>query len=828
MKRPAMTRTRATAPERPHGVRRHWIPVLATLMLTMLVLAIPPVPTTSAAPATGARAQLILESMTPAAITPGSTVRITGRIVNTGSVPLSGLRAGLLSRYSPLTARSQISTWIETPDAPVDAPERASTAIATSLDPRQSTVFTLTLPAEDLQFPNTASSFGARAAGVEIWSGSGGTRTRLAVQRTFLVWTPEISSSPTRLTLVTPVTSTIPQADSTRPDAALLASMDSGGRLDELLRATDDRAFTWMLDPSLLTAAQETASGAQPENTTTGDTPTSEDTSDPTTTSGGTADTGTDPSADTSSSDSITGTTTPEQAAAATRWLQRLTTGLDGREVTALPFGDPDVAALAHAGTTGLMTLAQGLARTGTEEVLDLQLRTDVALPAGGTADPTTLAMLSETGSTSVILSADSQPPQQELTYTPSGRSSLPLADWYPLRGLLYDPVLSAELAATGSAEPTVATQALLADLATLTAERPNDSRSVLVVTPRDWTPDPAGVTSTLQALRSVSPWLRLDPLSALESTPEPAVDRVEPDHPATAREAELPETAIAPVVTALDELDQFTPALTDPVSVVRPMNRTAALLTSVRWRGRTTEQTRATEGFTGQVTTLYDGVSILPSGPKILVSRSLSPMLVTLENQLDQPVHVILRLRPRTGRLQVPHTVGVTLDAHRRQTVRIQVRAVANGDVQVDASVLTTRGEIIATAAPITVHVHSDWENRALAISGGLLLLLVAAGLIRGIRRGRVRIPPEHVPDADEEVMRRDSRSRDPRPEADESRPEADESRPGTEPEEADPTAPDGSDADHTDADHVEDTDSTEDTGGSDPEPPTTPRNPT
>jgi hypothetical protein len=736
---------------------------LLLLVATVLCFAALPISASSAAPVTGTAAQVTLDSITPATVTPSDTVRVTGRIVNTGSTTLSGVRVSLLSQQAPLTTRSQVTTWMETPSAAVDAPERAATTVTGTIPPQQSATFTLTVPATDLDLTATERSFGARGAGIEVSAGSRDDRISLAVQRTFLVWTPDVSYSPTNLTVLTPVTSTVPQADAAFPETDLLETMDAGGRLDDLLRAAADPAITWMLDPSLVTAAQEAATGTPSEKTTsttaavsgTGGA-TNGDTDDASATTGTTEDT----------SSPTTSVPSPSTGADATsRWLNLLVEGLAGREAVALPFGDCDVTTLAHTGTVDLMTLAEELSGTAIEPVLGQRLRTDVTLPADGLVDQDTLAMLSDTGSTSVVLSADAQPLTEDLTYTPSGRSTVPVTERPALRGLLYDPALSAEFAATGSDSAAVATQQLMADLATLAAEHPNDSRSVLAVTPRDWTPDPTGVLSATEALHSASSWLRLTPLSSLESAAVPAVTRAEPQYPNAARAAELPFTAVAPVVTTLDELDRFAPALTEPEPVITPMNRTAALLTSVRWRGEPEKQAEARNGFATQVQTLYDRVTILPSGPKILVSRSLSPMLVTLENQLDQPVHVILQLRPRTGRLQVPHTVGVTLDAHRRQTVRVQVRAVANGDVQVEAILLTTEKQVLGTADPITVRVHSDWENRALAVSGGFLLILVVVGLIRGVRNGRVRVPLEEVPDADEEVVRRESQPKAARP---------------------------------------------------------------
>lgn len=758
-----------------------------TAVLTAALLAMParsatasPVRDTPSAPA-----RVLIDTMTPGTMTPAATLRIEGRVVNTGTRQLSNVQVELLSQRSALTTRSQVASWISTPNDPVSATVRGGVTLAGQLPPGKTARFALAVPARALGLTDASWAFGARGAAVQVLADDGRDRTRVAVQRTFVVWTPKVSFSPTRLTLLTPVTTTTATADAARTTDELLDAMDARGRLDNLVTATSDPAFSWLLDPALLSAAERTATGTGTDGTpTTTATPTT-GTVDPPASTGAAPGSATSPAppGETTPPDATTGpraagttTTTPgsatpigsatvtassAQVTTARQWLEKVRTGLTGRDTAALPYADSDVAALAQAGAVGLLRLAEGLSTSITEAVLGRELRTAVALPADGAADATTLQALASTGTRSVVLAADTQPPRQELTYTPSGLSTVAVNGTAPLRGLLYDRTLSAEITATGGSSPALATQNLVADLATLAAEHPNDSRAVLAVTPRGWDPDPAGVATAVRALHAASPWLRLEPLRSLEGTAVPDVVRSAPGYSATLRSRELPVSAVTPVVTALDELDRFAPALTRPEEIVPDLQYTAAGLVGLAWRQHTDGQAQARASLTGRVSALYSGVVVLPGGPKLLVSRSPSPLLVTLENRLDQPVHVVLMLRPRNPRLHVPHSVGVVLDPHRRQTVRVRIRAVANGDVQVETSLLTTDGTMLKVADPITVRVHSDWESRALAITGAVLGLLVLIGLVRGIRRGRTRVPPESVPDADEEVVRRESQTR-------------------------------------------------------------------
>ncbi len=85
---------------------------------------------------------------------------------------------------------------------------------------------------------------------------------------------------------------------------------------------------------------------------------------------------------------------------------------------------------------------------------------------------------------------------------------------------------------------PRLAEQRLLAELAMITAEAPNDSRTILLAPPRRWNPA-AGYADALAADVSRIPWLtEVDALQAAGST-EP-VDRGPLAYPADARRHEI------------------------------------------------------------------------------------------------------------------------------------------------------------------------------------------------------------------------------------------------------------------------------------------------
>ncbi len=755
---------RLARPRRGHRARRlGWLPAVG-LAIPLGMFAVPGIaapaaraatltsPGVAAAPAD--QAQVSVDTLTPATITPGASVEVSGHIRNVGTTTLRGMTVELRSQYWPLATRSDVGAWVAGHD-PVLSPVRATHKVEVALAPGASVVYRLTFPASALNLPNLSTAFGARGAAVEVIADGTGGPHRVGEQRTFLIWSPTVHPSPVTLTLLAPITSALPQATSSPPSADLLAAMAPTGRLTRVVQAGADPAFSWALDPALLSAAD---AGSRPTVTPPPSTPTA-------TSTGGSGAAAAAPSATLPATGTDAGATPVEQRATdAGSWLHAVTGELPGRSAVALPYGDPDLSALARGGAGGLYALARSQSTAVTRSLLGSALPNDLAWPAGGLADQSTLDVLAARGAKNVVLADTAQPPTQQLNYTPAGRSTVPVSgSGTPLGGMLYDSTLSSELAATGGPSPTLATQQLLADLATISAERPSQPRSVLAVTPRDWNPSPAGVQATTRALHSAA-WLQLGSLAAMVAQKAADLHRSHPAYPASARAAELPVAEVQAVSTAYAQLKQFAPALTQPQSVVPELELSCTSLLGQAWRGNSAEESIARQDLARRVASLYAGVNVL-TGSDILFLARAARLPVTLENQLDQPVRLILTLQPRSAKLLVRSGIVVTVEAHRRQQVYVPVRVLANGDVEVTAVLSAPGGQRLKSSDPILVRLHSDWENRGLAIAGGLLGILVVAGLVRGVRRGRTRIPPESVPDADEEVVARESRHRAPPP---------------------------------------------------------------
>ena len=709
-----------------------------------------------------------LTSVTPALTGPDGVLVVKGTLVNGSTGTVRRPRVAPLFTRDPITERDELSDWAGTGTsddelADLDGLRRPGGRVdlAATLAPGARLPFQLSLPVADLGWRADEADAGAYGLALEVRGDTGSGLERVGVRRTFVIWYPALGARPTQLSVLVPIeagadapeaaakaaSSSTPAgvtgaaatvspsagptgtADDPDPDgglpAGLSAQLAPGGRLDRVLTATASTQVAWALDPSLIEAA---GSDRPPV--------TGEDTTAPTTTT-----TGTSPAV----SPSPTGPTA-EPPTIGESFLQRLLAARAGRDVSVLPWGDPDVAALTHSGAVDLLKSAQANGAAAANPLIGTLPDTSLAWPADGWADRATIDTLARTGHRDIVLNAEAYPPADELDHTPTGLSATS-ADG--LTGLLADPTLSAELAATGSADSVAVTQRLLADLATITLQRPDEPRRLLAVVPRGWDPaNPAAVRGALAAL-GAAPWVQLSPLSQLRAAAVPKLARRAAAYPGQARAAELPEPYVHGVDEARRRLARLGPVLAES-RITKPLQTKAMALVSNGWRQRATDRARAEADFVGQVDKYYAGIGVAQDSVINLIAQT-GNLPITVSNRLPYRVHVLLTLRPQNGRLRVEKSVPVDLEPFSTRQVQVPVRALASGSVDVEARIAGPDGNLLKPATLVRVRVFPALESRLLIGFGVALGLLLIGGVFRSARRTRVRMRPEDVPDLDD-----------------------------------------------------------------------------
>ena len=276
----------------------------------------------------------------------------------------------------------------------------------------------------------------------------------------------------------------------------------------------------------------------------------------------------------------------------------------------------------------------------------------------------------------------------------------------------------------------------LLAELAVITRERPADSRHMLLVAPRDWSPEVDVVRAQLAALES-APWVRTAPLSDLAQTAPTVARGTLPDRSVDATEVSAAQ--LARVAEALDRRRSLATIVPKPEALLGDLDAERLAPASLAWRSDPRGRTALVDGSIARTETLAGAVTVPRSADLNLIASSGElPLRVT--NALDQPVTVDVRLRPSDARLVARQTVEVEIPAGGEETVQIPVHGVQTADVAATVELLTPEGVLLDDSTTVTVKVRAEWESIGTAVIGGLLALGFVLGLFRTIRRGRRR----------------------------------------------------------------------------------------
>ena len=659
------------------GARRALLALLA-LVVTLLPAAATAA-TVTAVPAPG-EIEIDIVAIGPDVVEPGGTLALTVVVRNTSDEALAAPRVRLKLAPRLLASRSSVARWAERDDDQYSGSVVAETLVPTPIAGGTEVTLPITVAADDLPLRDSPSSWGPRGLAVAVLDAG---FSQLALTRSHVVWFPGRSfASPIRTSVLVPITARAPDVDTGLiPAEDLRALTADGGRLASVLSATSVPGVTWALDPAVLASADAAAAGV------------------------------------------------PGVA----RWLESLRAEADRRDVVALGYGDPDVTALAHAGLPGVHDLTEEQGRDTADALLDAPTRSDIAWPASGSVDAETLAMLADGGRSAVVLSRGSQPLDETLSFTPTGRATLTVGSG-SVDSLLVDTPLSETLASVE--DDVLAVQRLLAETAAITMERPSVDRHVLVTATRDWDPDPQVGAAAIRALTAV-PWVEALPLSEMLATEPPDLERAPLSYPESDAALELDAATLRAAGGAVQDVREMAPALEDPAELVADAERSAAAAASVAWRDDRDEWTAQVGAFVERSAALAAGVRVVP-GSAINVLSAQADLPLTVTNDLTQAVEVRVTLRSSTPRLVAEDAVPVTVPAGGSERVSVPVRALASGNTEVMVQLRTPAGEPIGEPVSLVVRVRADWENRGtlgLAAVAGVVLVV---GLVRTIRRGR------------------------------------------------------------------------------------------
>lgn len=708
-----------------------------------------------------------VEVLLPKAPQPGDDLQLAGTLRNTGTAPVRDLQVRL-RKGAQLISRSQLALADEE-GAPTNRVPGTEVELEVDLGPGEQTRFDLRTTVDRLGLP---ASDGVWPLALEVRGrvGDDGSRTSVGLASTFLPWFGDgLPAGTTRLAWLWPVTDeprSAPRATRRGPlllDDELAGSFADGGRLTRLLRSarggeanrcdarparpegapplpaptTPCRAepvpVTYALDPDLAATAVGMSGGY--------DVRLDADTTEP-----GTGD------------------------AAAATWVDRLREAVraPGAGLVALPWADLDVVSLAGGGSELRDDIGFAV-RIGAEEV---DRRTGVA-PLGGLAvapagrvGSSALEQYASAGARAVVLSEHALPPRPARQARTSGtRTPLPVTTG-PLTGLVVDEGLSRLLQPARETwqGARLAEQRFLVETAIVAAERPDDTRTLLVAPPRGADLVPTFVAEALRDTGRV-PWLcpvRLaDVAEGTEACPgaTPSAAAVaEPRGAPLAPEdvQRLPASQLDQLARTRDRIDQLTLAVLrtsdDAADTRRRLLTGAFRAESSAWRDpeRRTRGRFLTRLLGDDVADLSGRVRAL-TGPVTLTSSS-GALTVDVENTFDQAVTVRVRLRsPNEARLSTSDSEVQVVPARTSVQVRMRVEPRTSGRFPVEAQLLDRDGRPFGEPSRFVLR-STRYGAVALAVTGvaaGVLLVAVGVRILRRALRGEApltRAQREHL----------------------------------------------------------------------------------
>ncbi|MBB4713944.1 hypothetical protein BJ965_003826 [Streptomyces luteogriseus] len=650
-----------------------------------------------------------VDSLTPSAPSDGDTITVSGTVTNNGKQTVTGAHVDL-QVGPPLETRSSIDTLAKkSADLQGPSGEKVGgkyTEKYSALTPGVAEPFSISVPADKLDLGRD----GVYQLAVSL---SGETSAQpwdqvLGVQRTFLPWQPEEPDTKTKTTFLWPLVSSAHMAAETGSneqqtpvfrDDELAKEIAPGGRLDQMVSLGKGLDVTWVVDPDLLASVDAMTRSYQVRG--------------------------------------ADGSTTPgRNQEVAKHWLAELQQAVTGEEVAALPFGDPDLASLAHTGTNvtgslGHLKEATDVADETVDTILHVKPSTDFVWPMDGAVDPSIVKVATSAGADKVITRSDSL--QDNLSYTPSAARPIGGGTTAVVADARMSTAFQGDL--TRASASTLAVQRFLAQSLTLGLQT-GKQRSVVVAPQR--MPSVSQAQAMAEALGALQDggWSESQDLTAAaKAKPDPSANTRVPSasaYPSALRKKELPRAAFEQIARTQGKLDKFKVILTRQSRVVTPFGRAMNREMSTSWRGRGVAAVGYRDGIESYLNGLIDGVKLIQKSETKLSGRS-AMIPVTVQNNLVQGVeHLELRLTSKNPtRLKIGGDAyeeqRVAVNGGHAQSVKFTTSANANGRAEVVAQLYTEDGQKYGAPVTFDVKVTEVTPTVMLVIGGGVLLLVLA-----------------------------------------------------------------------------------------------------
>lgn len=707
-----------------------------------------------------------VDKINPEVISPGSDITVEGTITNTSTETLSGfdMRVSLQSRSQ--SSVEMLKDWLVFDDSSysyVAHTEQLNHSLAAGASMR----FSLNIRAS--QLPSAAgNNWGARGMEVTVTSGE-----LVSSDRAIAVWSPNTQVQPTKVTAVIPLTAsamqmrellalqsgaafTPSQSDGFSPNACItgdkvdlkLATTQMRTRTIEILNAANSQTIV-AVDPYLLSALGATAAAV---NQKTADaTPSA--TASPTASAPATASANTEnstPSATPSASATPTPTQSSTQNAKAVEAQQvaalnqALAGALKRGGIIALPPMDADLVALSHVSTGASQireAINQSKAMVGKDQLLS-GARADVAISSSLELDQTYLDAVKGQVST-VISPPDALYPAGDLDYIPDSTAFL-----NNQRVLIPDQTLSESVSGMlttyegflGNLTDFDARQLARGTTAVITRQRPDQVRHVLLLVERDSASnmDVKDLNDRLSAINNSwstpAPLTELEQLASTKASDGTEIER-EPLPVSSTDPYRINEQELATASKTVSTTQNMVSIYNEPAKIAGSTLRLTEVATSSAWRQGKFMVVIDDVGCRNKI--IGNMLRTLPSSTINLIDSS-AHLPVRVSNDTSQPAKVTIHLRPSRSLLRSKGDTTAVIPANSQTTVMVPVNAVGSGDIDVKVSMKNALGQPVGSSSTVHMRVRANWESWFTWGLGSVFSVLMVAGIVRTVHRGR------------------------------------------------------------------------------------------
>ena len=711
-----------------------------------------------------------VDKINPEVISPGSDITVEGTITNTSTETLSGfdVRVSLQSRSQ--SSVELLKDWLVFDDSSysyVAHTEQLNHSLAAGASMR----FSLNIRAS--QLPSAAgNNWGARGMEVTVTSGE-----LVSSDRAIAVWSPNTQVQPTKVTAVIPLTAsamqmrellalqsgaafTPSQSDGFSPNACItgdkvdlkLATTQMRTRTIEILNAANSQTIV-AVDPYLLSALGATAAAV---NQKTADaTPSA--TASPTASAPATASANTEnstPSTTASATPSASATPAPTQSstqnakAVEAQQVAALNQALAGAlkrgGIIALPPMDADLVALSHVSTGASQireAINQSKAMVGKDQLLSVA-RADVAISSSLELDQTYLDAVKGQVST-VISPPDALYPAGDLDYIPDSTAFL-----NNQRVLIPDQTLSESVSGVlttyegflGNLTDFDARQLARGTTAVITRQRPDQVRHVLLLVERDSASnmDVKHQHDRLSAINNSwstpAPLAELEQLASTKASDGTEIER-EPLPVSSTDPYRINEQELATASKTVSTTQNMVSIYNEPAKIAGSTLRLTEVATSSAWRQGKFMVVIDDVGCRNKI--IGNMLRTLPSSTINLIDSS-AHLPVRVSNDTSQPAKVTIHLRPSRSLLRSKGDTTAVIPANSQTTVMVPVNAVGSGDIDVKVSMKNALGQPVGSSSTVHMRVRANWESWFTWGLGSVFSVLMVAGIVRTVHRGR------------------------------------------------------------------------------------------